>query len=65
MIRIIVHTQDGSTVGAGVEGAKAVHSHATFDIEAPELETFMLAKPPFADRQIIGVEILKEWAGEL
>ena len=59
MIRIVVQTQDFGAA-AHCDGAKAVVSYDTFDIEAPELEAFLRQRREYGSAQIIGAELQKE-----
>ncbi len=59
--RIIVDTEDHAAVAGGVVGARAIHRKVTFDIEIPELETFIeqMESYPVLSWQILGVEWCK------
>jgi hypothetical protein len=56
MIRIICHEADAG-MAANVGGPVRV-THKTFDVELPELETWLLEQLAYGHRQVEGVEIL-------
>lgn len=63
MIRIVC-TEFDYAAHAHIEGAKPITRYRTFDIEAPELEAWLVAekgtreRPGYVDRYINGVEVL-------
>lgn len=61
MLRIIVRTDDAS-MAANVGGSVET-TFATFDVEAPEVETFLSAKinhgVKYSHRQVVGIEVLR------
>lgn len=59
MIRLIIRTQSAG-MAANVAGAKAEIDFKTFDVEIPEVESYLreAEKWDYTNRQIIGVELL-------
>ena len=55
MIRVIVQTCDANM--AAHVGGPVETTFATFDIEAPELESYLRVSPNPGLRQVIGVEL--------
>ena len=56
MIRLICSETDAG-MAANVGGPVTVN-HKTFDVELPEVEVWLTAKLPYAERRFVGIEIL-------
>ena len=55
MIRIICKEVYGSP-----EGASIGTTYRTFDVEAAELERFLLERPGYVMRSVVGAEVLEQ-----